>query len=181
MVYKYNMKGGFFMKKILILHDLPQEKADTFLPKDSSHYTVFSAIPAIHPCIGCFGCWLKTPGKCVIKDRGSDFLALLSTHDEVIFMSRLVFGGLSPDIKAFLDRSIGFVLPSFNSRNGEMHHPKRYGKEPGFQFIYYGADITEREKETAIKLAASNSLNLCSERYSILFYRTLQESMGVLV
>jgi hypothetical protein len=29
---------------------------------------VFLARKEIKPCRGCFGCWLKTPGECVIKD-----------------------------------------------------------------------------------------------------------------
>ena len=23
-------------------------------------------------CIGCFGCWIKTPGECILKDEGID-------------------------------------------------------------------------------------------------------------
>jgi hypothetical protein len=87
----------------------------------------------------------------------------------------MVFGGLSPDIKAVLDRSIGFVLPFFRNIDGEMHHVKRFNASPDFRYIFYGSDISEQERETAKKLAAANSLNLGSGRSSVLFYATARE------
>lgn len=157
------------MDKKLILHDLSDQDALEILPNEPDLYTVFPAAPAVHYCIGCFGCWLKTPGKCVLKDRGSDFAVLMPRHSQVVVISRLVFGGLSPDVKAVLDRSIGFILPFFRIANGEMHHVKRYEKSPDLLCLFYG-DINRCEKETAQKLVAANTLNFSSDNYSIAFY-----------
>jgi multimeric flavodoxin WrbA len=136
---------------------------------------IFAAHPPVRHCVGCFGCWTKTPGKCVIGDRGADFISLLSRCGEFIVLSRMVFGGLSPDIKAVLDRSIGFVLPFFRCVRGEMHHMKRVECPPDLRYIFYGTEITEREKETAKALAAANSLNLGSGRSAVEFYQTICE------
>jgi multimeric flavodoxin WrbA len=38
---------------------------------------------------------------------------MMPRQDEVIIISKLTFGGLSPDVKAVLDRSIGYMLPSY--------------------------------------------------------------------
>jgi multimeric flavodoxin WrbA len=168
------------MSKKLILHDLPQGEAESFMQEKAANYTLFAAAPAVHHCIGCFGCWMKTPGRCVIKDRGSDFASLMSAHDEVVFLSRMVYGGLSPDIKAVLDRSIGYVLPFFRMANGEMHHSLRYDKPPSFRYVFYGDDITKQEKVTAKKLAAANALNLGSGQSSVVFCQTVQESLEAL-
>jgi len=48
----------------LYLNELNQAgwDADTFVLRDTK----------IAPCVGCFGCWVKTPGKCLIDDaRGT--------------------------------------------------------------------------------------------------------------
>jgi multimeric flavodoxin WrbA len=29
---------------------------------------------AIAPCTGCFGCWTRTPGECVVEDSARDIL-----------------------------------------------------------------------------------------------------------
>ncbi|MDR0840251.1 MAG: flavodoxin family protein [Christensenellaceae bacterium] len=162
------------MAKTLILHDLPQSEAEALLSNLWAGCTVFSASPAVHPCIGCFGCWIKTPGKCVIDDRGAGFLTLLPAQDEVVLLSRMVFGGVSPDIKAVLDRSIGFMLPYFCDRQGEMHHARRFDAAPRFRYVFYGPDITPEEKATAQKLAAANALNFGAERWSVQFYQSAQ-------
>ena len=169
------------MCKKLILHDLQQEDAEKLFPQESPERTIFAAGPAVHHCVGCFGCWVKTPGKCVIKDRGSDFCRLMPLHDEVVIISRMVFGGLSPDVKAVLDRSIGFILPFFHIINGEMHHVKRYEKSPDLRYIFYGSDLKDKEKDTARKLVAGNVLNFGAENYSVSFCSSVQEIKEALV
>lgn len=104
----------------------------------------------------------------------------MPAHDEVIIISRLVFGGLSPDVKAVIDRSIGFILPFFRIVNGEMHHVKRYDKSPDLRYIFYGSDLKEKEKDTARKLIAGNALNFGAENYAVSFHSSFQEIMEVL-
>jgi multimeric flavodoxin WrbA len=162
------------MKKLL-LHDLASADAEMLLPEVSAGYIAFSATPTVHHCIGCFGCWIRTPGRCVIEDRGADFVGLLSCCDEFIVVSRMVFGGFSPDIKAVLDRSIGVIMPFFRYVNGEMHHTKRHDKTPNLRYCFYGPDINESEKETARKLAAANCINFGFGRSGAEFYPTARE------
>jgi multimeric flavodoxin WrbA len=169
------------MSKTLILHDLEQGDAERFLPRDSARYSLFAATPPVHCCVGCFRCWVKTPGACVIDDRGAGFAALMTTHDEVLLLSRLVFGGLSPDVKGVLDRSIGFVLPFFRKLNGETHHTMRFDTSPGLHYIFYGSDITEQERETAKKLAVANAVNFGSESCSVAFFLSVRESAEALI
>jgi multimeric flavodoxin WrbA len=168
------------MTNKLILHDIADSVDAGMLAERFAGDTVFAATPAVHHCVGCFGCWLKTPGRCVLKDRGSDFAALVATHEEIFVVSRLVFGGVSPDIKAVFDRSIGYVLPFFYKVNGETHHAKRYDKSPAFRYIFYGEDMTDREKQTAEKLTAANVLNLGGGAHSVEFCRSPQESLALL-
>ena len=126
------------MSKRLILHDLPKEQAEKFLPPASDETTIFSATPRIHHCLGCFGCWVKTPGRCVVGDRGAGFAGLLAAHDEFATVSRNAFGWLSSEIKAFVDRSIGYILPFFVVREGETHHAPRYESRCALKYIFYG-------------------------------------------
>ena len=158
----------------LILHDLLTEEAADYLPGESENTTLFSALPQIRNCIGCFGCWIKTPGTCIIDDEGRSFGKLIPDCDELIVVSKCVYGSLSPDVKLTLERSISVSLPFFHLVNGEMHHVPRYKKMPCLAYHFYGPDITEREKSTARKLAAANSLNLYSPDYKVFFHSTME-------
>jgi hypothetical protein len=102
-------------------------------------------------------------------------------HEEVVVISRIVFGGLSPDVKAVLDRSIGFILPFFRNVNGEMHHLPRYEKAPDLRYIFYGPHITEREKATARKLTTANAVNFGSARSSSCFLESIHEIGGAVI
>lgn len=169
------------MKKRLILHDLSDEQGCHILPPASEATTIFPAAPSVKPCIGCFGCWIKTPGKCVIKDRADEFPVLMATHAELVIVSRMVFGGLSPDIKAVLDRSIGFILPFFRIVGGEMHHVERYEKSPDLKYIFYDHNISERDKEVARKLVAANGINFGSHNCEAVFCNCVEDITEVFV
>jgi multimeric flavodoxin WrbA len=159
----------------MILHDLPPGKSDILKTFAKNSDTVFAAEPIVQPCIGCFGCWIKTPGRCVIDDRGTCFAALLSAHDEIIAVSRLVFGGFSPSVKALFDRSIGAILPFFKVVNGETHHPKRNKSKLDLRYIFYGDDMTPFDMEIARKLVAANAFNFSADKYSVDFYKSADD------
>ncbi|MCL2592984.1 MAG: flavodoxin family protein [Defluviitaleaceae bacterium] len=159
------------MVKTLVLQDINLSGLDL----DKDKYIIFKQSQSVKPCVGCFGCWVKTPGKCVIKDSDSDFAVKMPHVEEVIIISELVFGGLSPNVKAVLDRSIGFILPFFCKVNGEMHHKQRYDKRPNLKYMLYGEKMPEAEKVTAQKLIKANATNLGADKFSVEFYNSTAE------
>lgn len=100
------------------------------------------------PCIGCFGCWVRTPGKCVLPDdAGTDFYGEAWNADYLIFVSRITWGGLSVPIKSYTDRILPLLHPYFRNVNGEMHHRLRYGRLPVFMAVGIGG-VDEAERAT---------------------------------
>ena len=80
-------------------------------------------------CLGCFGCWVQTPGECVIKDYETEIVKHLVQSDLVIYFTPITFGGYSSILKKAIDRQISRVLPYFTKVNGEIHHTQRYEKQ----------------------------------------------------
>lgn len=158
----------------ILLHDLnPQEFLSLNLPLDSDT-EVISDKGTIKNCIGCFGCWIKTPGVCVLKDDYRNMGELLSKCDELIIISRCLYGSYSPFIRNVLDRSISFLLPYFMYKNRETHHKNRYDNHFTLSVYFYGNDITKAEQETATELVAANSINFHCHENHVSFYPDLQ-------
>ena len=111
-----------------------------------SGWTVVSEQRQIHPCVGCFGCWNRTPGICVIKDGFENMGRLIHEAEEVTVISRYTYGGFSGFVKNVFDRCLGYVLPQFEIVGGETHHKKRYDEDKAFTFLFYGQALTEEEK-----------------------------------
>ncbi len=161
----------------LILHDLTPgqqqeiipEKADTLLISDDG---------SIRPCIGCFGCWVKTPAQCVIRDKYGDMGAQLGHCDELILISRCTYGGLSPFVKNVLDRSISYIHPDFKIKNGEMHHKPRYPNSIALSAYFYGEDITEQERALARRLIGANAVNLYATVKEVEFAQSAEDFCG---
>jgi multimeric flavodoxin WrbA len=163
------------MSKKIILHDLPLGKIETLLSGIVGENTVFPAFPTVRQCVGCFECWFSTSGVCVLNDRCKEFSSMISGHNEIVVISRMVFGGLSPAIKIVLERCIGHLLPFFRIVNGEMHHVLRHEHKFELRYIFYGQDVGTREKEIAQRLTAANAHNLGAEKWSAHFYSTPDE------
>ena len=158
----------------LIMHDLSDEQCEVLGLNSLSEEEniIVNGNGENHYCIGCFACWLKTPGKCVIKDEYQEMGIKLSKVDELLIISKATFGSYSSVIKNVLDRSIAYVLPYFTIRNGEMHHGERYHKNLKVSVAFYG-DMTENEKETAVNLVVANAVNLNGSIEEINFFESV--------
>jgi len=155
----------------ILIHDV--ENTGHFLNNNQDKITVISDTGKIKPCQGCFNCWIKTPGKCVLNDGYNNMGALLSKCDRMIVISRCIYGGYSPFVKNVLDRSISYLLPYFKLENGISCHQKRYDNSVTLIVHFYG-EISNAEKETAKELVKTNGSNMF-EKTEVYFYKSIEE------
>jgi len=128
-------------------------------------------------CLGCFGCWVQTPGECVIKDYEETIIRKMVHTDLIIYITPIVFGGYSSILKKALDRQISRVLPYFTKIDGEVHHKKRYEKEQSLLGIGI-LDKLDAEKEEVFRtLVARNSINMWSPYQQAMIYTRGQDSL----
>lgn len=160
----------------LIIHDLSNEQAENILPKEEE-ICIISNHGKIHPCIGCFGCWVKTPGECAMKDGYSNTGELLSKCDELTMISQCFYGDYSPFVKNVIDRAISYVHPYFVIRNHEMHHRRRYNNSINLRVCFYGDAMTDQEKVTAKDRVQAHSMNFDSHLNEVMFV-TKPEELG---
>ena len=120
----------------------------------------------IAACLGCFGCWLKTPGICVINDAGRDVTKAYVQSDMTVYLTPVTFGGYSSALKKAVDRLIPSVSPHFMKINGETHHRPRYEKYP--RLIAIGVlHHADAESERIFKtLVERNAINMHSPAHA---------------
>ena len=143
----------------LVIHDLKTEDWEK-IAADFGACTVISDDGSIRPCVGCFNCWTKDPGRCVIKDGYENMGALIHHADEVVVISRYTYGGFSCFVKNVFDRSLGYVLPQLALVGGESHHQKRYDETKPFSFIFYGPELVQEEKAAAFRYVTAVCTNI---------------------
>ena len=131
------------------------------------------------PCQGCFGCWTRRPAECFMKDALRQACRIIGQADELVIVTRNLYGGYSAAVKNVLDRSIGSSTPLSTYRGGQMHHTLRYGKHGLWRVIVYG-EITGAEQDTFRLLAARNAVNDGFERSEVLFLPDLAGLEAVL-
>jgi multimeric flavodoxin WrbA len=131
----------------------------------------------IAACTSCFGCWLKTPGECVIDDSGRAFARKAIQSDILLVSTPITFGMYSPESKKALDRIIPVVMPFFTKINGEIHHAKRYDKYPAFVAIGVLPSPDEESEKTFSTLVARNGINFHTSAISGIVYSTDKPEM----
>lgn len=93
--------------------------------------SVFVTKMEIKDCIGCFGCWNKTPGTCVLKDDMAMLLEKIKSADIVVWGTPLYHFGMTARLKRILERTLPLAQPYIIKKSGHFGHPPRYEKQPG--------------------------------------------------
>ena len=99
----------------------------------------------IKPCTGCFNCWVKNPGNCIIRDDANEVSMQYIASDHVILASPLIMGFISSLLKNTMDRNIPLVHPHLEDVDNEVHHKKRYDKYPVISFLLEKESFTDAE------------------------------------
>ena len=80
-------------------------------------------------CKGCFCCWNKTPGKCVIDDDMQYVIESEVWADVIIWSFPLYYFNVPGGLKNLIDRQLPMNLPFMSDRTdgkGSGSHPSRY-------------------------------------------------------
>lgn len=88
-------------------------------------------------CVGCWNCWIKTPGRCVHHDLDAFYRAVLSA-DKAVFYLNARLGFASNRLKTLFDRLIPHYLPDIRYDTGESRHAPRYERYPDVEVQYAG-------------------------------------------
>ena len=119
-------------------------------------------------CIGCFGCWTKTPGSCVIRDDATRVYPLIAKSEKIIYVSRVKYGGYDTVMKTMLERAIPIQQAFIRLVDGETHHVQREVMPKDAVIFAYGCNDKD-EQELFSRLVARNAKNMCFKSWDIHF------------
>ncbi len=121
-------------------------------------------------CVGCFGCWTKTPGRCVIRDDAVKVYPLIAQSETVLYVSRIRYGGYDTVMKTMIERAIPVQQAFIRVLDGETHHVQRAVAPKKATILAYGSMSPEEEK-LFCRLVERNAKNMNFADYRVLFAR----------
>lgn len=125
----------------------------------------------IAPCMGCFGCWVQTPGECVIADAGRDVARDVVQSDLLVYLTPILFGGYSYELKKAVDRSIPILSPLFRRVKGEVHHKRRYDRYPNVVAVGWSPRLADGEEEIFESVVQRNAINMYAKKAVSIVFR----------
>jgi len=133
----------------------------------------------IHHCLGCFGCWVRTPGECLIDDAAREIAREAISSQMLIYLTPVTFGGYSSELKKAVDRIICLILPFFTFVDGEIHHKKRYERYPRLVGLGLVEDGDEEGAQIFQRLVGRNAINFHSPAHAAAVVRRGQGEADV--
>jgi multimeric flavodoxin WrbA len=127
--------------KLLILNGNPKEEYEEFdsylselknLMQNKQHEAKLIMLRSfkLHDCIGCYTCWLKTPGICCFNDGIDEILKEFLAADVVVTASPVIMSFISALSKCVSDRMLPVMHPFLKLKEDRMAHVQRYSHYP---------------------------------------------------
>ena len=84
----------------------------------------------LHYCIGCWGCWVKTPGECIARDASLEMDRAVIQSDFTLWAAPLKMGFPAALLKMAMDKHLALIHPYMVVDHMEAHHRSRYTRFP---------------------------------------------------
>jgi len=104
----------------------------------------------IRPCLGCFTCWMRTPGICTQKDDMSLLLEKMCHADIVVYATPLYVFTVSGLMKNFMDRTIPLADPHIIKQGKDYVHLPRYKDAARRSVLISNCGFPERDNFSAL-------------------------------
>ena len=154
--------------KVLILNGNPKPKDKEFdlYLKDLQHSLeskyhdtkiIMLRSFQLHDCIGCYTCWLKTPGICCFDDGMDEILKEYLAADIVVYASPVIMSFISSLLKRVNDRMLPVMHPFLKLREDRMSHFLRYSHYPETIFLLGSPENSDEESFDFIEMVYRNS------------------------
>jgi len=111
-------------------------------------------------CIGCWGCWVKTPGECNSRDASLEMDRAVINSDFTLWAAPLKLGFPSALLKMAIDKHLPLIHPYMVVDQGEGHHRKRYARYPRLGLLVEKeASTDERDLQIVTDIHRRTALN----------------------
>ena len=127
-------------------------------------------------CVGCWGCWVKTPGQCYNPDDSPEMDRAVISADFVLWAAPLRMGFPSELLKRANDKHLPLIHPYMEVDQGEAHHLRRYPRSPRVGLLLEKEAFTdERDLKIVTDIYCRTALNF---KTRLAFSLTTDEAVG---